>query len=168
MDNGFFTAKVFDLQGESWETIKDEILDLEKEEFQKKAWAESTIKRGFVEDDSTAVLLIEQKTGKIVGFSYAVKGGLDFNLKPVQKEATAYIENTNVDKAYRGKGLVGLIMEKLEEELVKKGYKYVERDAGVKYNYAANIKNHYKEKIVESITHDSKYGKQVFFRIKLV
>lgn len=168
MNKDLFTAKVFNPQEDSWGDIKDRILDLEKEAFNEKAWKEVTIKRGFVEPDGVAVILVEKETMKVIGFSYAVKGGLGHNLSSIQKEYTAYIEDTVIDKAYRGMGLVGLIMDKLEKELIQKGYKYLERDAKVENNYATNIQKHYQGKILESFAHNSRYGEEIFFRIQLV
>lgn len=167
MDKSIIAAKIYNSQEYPWDNIKDEILTLEKDEFSKNAWSESTLKKGFIGKDSVAVLLIDSTTGRIIGFSYAVKGGLDHNFKPVDKADTAYIENTIIDKTYRGKGLIGLMMDKLEKELIKKGYKFLERDARVANNYAANIKKHYQDRIVESFPHNSRYGEEVFFRIKL-
>lgn len=167
MGKDIITAKIYDSHEYPWDNIKDEILTLEKDEFGKNAWSEATLKKGFTGKDAVAVILINSTTGQIIGFSHSVKGGLDHNFKPVDKADTAYIENTIIGKAYRGKGLVGLMMDKLEEELIKKGYKFLERDARLANGYAANIKRHYQDRIVESSPHNSRYGEEYFFRIKL-
>ncbi len=80
---------------------------------------------------------------------------------------TAYIWDTVIKKEYRGKGLVGRMMDLLEEELRRDGYLFVERVAAVSNDYAENIMDHYKDRIVATEKRETKYGSQVFFRIKL-
>jgi hypothetical protein len=58
-------------------------------------------------------------------------------------------------------------MSDLEGKLWEKGYRYVTRDASVANGYAASIDHTYEGRIEERSAHDSKYGPQVFFKIRL-
>ena len=56
----------------------------------------------------------------------------------------------------------------LEKELKKQGYEYMTIDAAVANNYAKNIENIYKDRIVrQEGPHDSEWGPQISFIIKL-
>jgi hypothetical protein len=58
-------------------------------------------------------------------------------------------------------------MGRMEEELRNMGYVYFEIDAVTANNYAGNIAKFYKYRILKSEPHDSRWGPQVYFRIKL-
>lgn len=81
---------------------------------------------------------------------------------------TAYIHSTAILPEHRGKKLVGRLIDLLEEELRRKGFQYVERDAAIENGYADSIERHYGDRIVASYDHvHPKHGPQRFFRIKL-
>ena len=126
----------------------------------------------FNNPDAVIVILRDMRTNKVVGFTYA---------EPVQQvykdnfysererlHKTAYIQNTALEPAYTGHGLVKNLAVRLENELIAKGYKFIERDALVTNGYAAKIQKKYSERIVHTSPHPSKWGQQMFFRIKLI
>jgi GNAT superfamily N-acetyltransferase len=158
-------AKVYDKNIYPWNKIRTSILQMEQDEFKEKAFSEEDLQNGFTTEENTAVLLFDDDTQSIIGFTYAVVGSVLYNNTLDKK--TAYVEDTIIEKKYRGKKLIGIMMKKLEEELTGKGFKFLERDALEKNNYAANIRKHYGSRIKHEFSHDSIYGPQVFFRIKL-
>jgi len=58
-------------------------------------------------------------------------------------------------------------MNRIEEELKKMNYKYIDLCAVIANNFAENISKIYKERIIKSESLDSKWGPQIYFRIKL-
>lgn len=165
-------AELFDPQKQNWEEIKDSILEIEKAHFGAKAFTERIFKPAFENPETTAVLLKDTQNNKIVGFSYAepvkraYRHGYDSPRSIMPK--TAYISDTAIDPEYTGHGLVGKIMEVMEKELIRLGYEYLERDAAIENGYAEKIMKVYKDRILIAKPHDSEYGPQIFFRIKLV
>jgi ribosomal protein S18 acetylase RimI-like enzyme len=168
MENNF-TAELWDKDkyGEKWEDIKERVLYLENEEFGDKSFPEEWFEKDFKNENTTVVLLKDQDL-KIIGYTYACPIGNAFPERTSENMETALIWDTVIEKKWRGKHLVGLMMDRIEDELRKRGYKYVEREARTENNYAANIVKHYSDRIVKhSKPHDSPWGEQIFFRIKL-
>jgi ribosomal protein S18 acetylase RimI-like enzyme len=149
----------------AWAPLHHAILRLEHEAFGSKAFPDEWLSRDFQDTESVIVILKDTVSEKVVGFTYAKPEHGDTQ---ETKEDTALIWDIVVDVAYRRRGLVGRMLGTLETELRRKGYQYIEQEAAVANNYAANIAKHYKDRIVEqSEPHDSEYGQQVFFRIRL-
>lgn len=162
-----FTTEIFQSEHSSWNKIKDRIIFLEQEAFGDKAFTNEQISEDFLNKNNFVVLLKEKESDMIVGFTYAKPIEEAEPNRAEEKGETAYIWDTVIKKEYRGRGLVGILTSRLEEELIKKNYKYIERYAIVANNYANNILKHYKDRIVKSKPYDSIYGPQVYFRIKL-
>jgi hypothetical protein len=159
-----------------WEQIKDDILRIERVHFGDNAFDEATFIDAFADLDGAHVLLRDTHNRRVVGFTYALPAekSYDEEFHPERLNEiraldarVAYIEDTAIDPEYTGHRLVGPLIAKLEEALVKKGYGYLDRDAAVVNNYAANIAKAYGDRIVARYPHDSRYGPQVFFRIRL-
>ena len=148
-----------------WSSIQESIFKLEDEAFGDKSFSVQELESDFINESNVIILLWH--TDKIIGFTYA---------KPVEeaeperiqeKGETAWIWDVVISKEYRGRHLVGLMMEALEQELKRRNYVYIESATLVANNYAANTQKHYKNRIINSYPMDSKWGPQVFFRIKL-
>ncbi|MFH0800114.1 MAG: GNAT family N-acetyltransferase, partial [Pseudomonadota bacterium] len=123
--------------GEGWQHVQDDIRAIDRLAF--RGQAAEILKSVFANPENTAVVLRDQRSGRIVGYSYASRKSSD----------TAYIDTTVIHPAHQGQGLVGKLMEKLEEELRRRGFKYVERDALIENGYADSIKRHYGNRILE-------------------
>jgi len=160
------TTEIYKPDRLAWESIKSEVVALEREAFGEKSFKDDEISVDFLNPKTTTALL--KKGEHIIGFTYA--RSLD-DAKELGRESeiteTVYIWNTVISKEYRGRHLVGILMSTLENELKRKGYSYIERAAMVTHEYAAHITKHYADRILKSEPVDTKYGKQVFFRIKL-
>lgn len=150
----------------AWAEIRSAVIALEKDAFGDKAFSDDEIAKDFLSARNTTVLLKDE--GEVVGFTYARP--LDEAGEPDRESEaheTAYVWDTIIDKRYRGKGLIGSLMGELEKELKRKGYSFIERTAVVANDYAAHIAKRYGDRIITSEPVETKYGKQVFFRIKL-
>lgn len=163
------TAEVTPSTLETWSLIKEDVMVFQRELF---GLEEEDLIDAFKNPDSTVVILRDKETNKVVGFTYAEPVQQvykeEFHPERVQLPHTAYIQNTALSGDYRGHKLVGRLMELLEAELVAKGYEYLERDSVVANNYAGNIQKEYGDRIVLAEPHGSRWGDQVFFRIKLL
>lgn len=128
-----------------WSSIGERILEIQKNnvgEYERNWEEQHEPNPDFTEDkpqklfqdpSSTCVLL---KDGvRIIGYSLAIPDE-DYN-----DVKTAYIYDTEIEKKYQGRGLIAEVMNKMEEELKKLGYKQITRDVMVEGGYAANIKN---------------------------
>lgn len=159
-----------------WGQIRKDVLEIERVQFGEKAYDEETFIKALSNPRCVFAVLRDRGNRRIVAFSYALPAeesyGADFHperleeIKPLGAKV-AYIEDTAVSPKYTGHGLVGLLMSSLEKELVKRGFGYLDRDAALANNYASNIARTYGDRILMSYPHDSKYGPQVFFRIRL-
>jgi ribosomal protein S18 acetylase RimI-like enzyme len=149
-----------------WEKIKEEIIDVETEAFKEKAFSDEELAEDFQNEKNVVVLL--KDTHKIIGFTYAKPAEVFTKENIPEKEKTAWVCDTIIKKEFRGKKLVGNMSDLLERELKKRDYKYIARNPAVANNYAQNISNIYRDRIVQQEgPTDSEWGPQMFFRIKL-
>jgi ribosomal protein S18 acetylase RimI-like enzyme len=152
-----FRIEIFDPTKHSWETIKEQIIFIEHQAFGDKSFSNEVLSNDFRNKNNVVVLL--KDLDYIVAFVYA---------ESANKEETALICDIVIEEKARHKHLVRILMKGLEEELRNRKYKYMEMDAAVANNYAVNISKHYKNRIIEQgEPHDSIWGQQVFFRIRL-
>ena len=161
------TAEIYKPDRAAWPKIGPEVIALEREAFGDKAFADAYIEADFMNKKNTIALL---KDGEgVIGFTYARPlGEAD---EPPGRESefaeTAYIWDTVIGERYRGRRLIGILMTALEKELKTKGYSFIERTATVANDYAAHIAKQYGDRVIRSEPVETKYGKQVFFRIRL-
>lgn len=111
---------------------------------------------------------------RVVGYTYTLPLELvysedptDGRLERIIRPNTAYIVNTGIHPDFQKRHLLGPMMSLLEKELIRRGYTHIERDSAVANNFAANIDKHYGDQVEEMEVHDSEYGPQVYFRIRL-
>lgn len=189
------TPSIVPLHNEGWKDVIDEVIDLENLVFEDAAFPREEIEEQLQLPQSCLVLLKDPEAqNKTIGFSYATPlsymyeeegksaDDFDYDMKHIQDgEArieredkgakTAYIMDTVIHPEYRGHHLVGKMIAALEQELVVNGYEFAERDAAELNNYAANIAKKYNQEgrllYTGSAPHESQWGYQRFFRIKL-
>ncbi|MEK7478998.1 MAG: GNAT family N-acetyltransferase [Patescibacteria group bacterium] len=181
------SVEVFDLNMLSWKYVGKNIMAVELSAFgEERSFGEETLENDFMNPENTIVILRDAQAEEIIGFTYAKPTveayPEDFPERSVSED-TAYIYDTALKKEYQGKGLVQVLIERLEGELAKKGYRFIERDSadyspesvskidertGAKREtYADKVRKTYGERIEREEKHDSEYGSQVFFRIRL-
>ncbi len=175
-EGGNLRFDVYDPEQTPWENVKNEVVRVEVSAFgEDKAFDEEILQKDF-EDPSTIIILAKDSTtDEIIGFSYAkptVKTYPEDFPDRQGNDDTAYIYDTALEKSHQGKKIVGPLTEKLEGELMRKGYSFVERDsadssAAEEETYADKIRRNYSGRIIKEEVHESEYGPQVFFRIKL-
>lgn len=153
-------ARITNPAADHWEEIGKGVVFLEHEAFGDASFTAEQLEADFFDPNATWALLLNGED--IIGFTYT-KRTEDFEEQPV-----AFIWDTVIAESWRHKGLVGVLMNVLEAELKKAGYVYIEREAAVSSGYAERISKHYHGRIVEEgEPHDSKWGQQKFFRIRL-
>ncbi len=173
-------VELYNAEQTPWEMIREDVVGLERMHFGEGGFQEDRLKAGFMGSKNASVIVRDQ--GRLVGFVYAepsqaaydeipgyylTESGERRHLELKKNEQTAVVGDIAIHKNYMGLHLTGLMMKKLEEELVRKGYLYLEQDAAIDNNYAANVKKNYADRIIESFEHGSMWGPEVFFRIKL-
>lgn len=159
-------VEVFSPNLQNWNEIRERIFLLEKQAFAALAFTSEEISSDFTNPNNTVILLKNDKS-EIIGFIYAKPVEEAEPERVSEKGETAYIWDTVIEKEYRGRKLVGMLTGKLEEELGRKGYKYMERCAVVANNYANNVLKNYQDRIVKQEPIDSMYGPQIYLRIRL-
>lgn len=162
-----YIAEIFDHSLHGWIAVKNKIIHLEEEAFGAGAFKKETIETDFLDLKNIIILLKNEETKNVIGFTYAKPREPETDDSPARPGETAWMWDTVIEEGHRGKGLLRLMMSALEQELKKRGFKYLERNALVANNFAENISKHYKERIIKSFPLDSEWGPQVFFRIKL-
>lgn len=157
-----------------WSAIKDTIMNIGKQHFGSYIYPEEDMMADFTDPRCVVILSQDLLTSKIIGYSYATPlnkypDEVDSNVPRGDKgEQTAYIWGTALDQEYMGQHIVEDLMAVMEEELKRKQFKYLERNAKFDNGYSAKIRKAYGDRIVYS-THclDEAHGTQEFFRIKL-
>ena len=144
-----------------------DIVGLEREAFGHGAFSEGYLAGEFTAPENAVILLVDPDNDGVLGFTLA--GPVEWiDPQRLSDNATAYVSDTIIAQAWRGQGLVGVLMDALEQELRNRGYRFMERDAAIAHGYADKVARHYKERIVlMDGPHDSEWGPQVFFRIRL-
>lgn len=177
--HGRCRIEIYDQSSLPWESIREEILGIELSAFgPEKAFDEKMLKMDFKDPKSVIVLARDKNTSKIVGFTYAKSTAETYPEDYPERENsvdTAYIYDTAFAPEYQGEGLVSPLMKELERQLVSKGYRFLERDAANtrdglkagKETYADKIRRNYQGRILKEEAHDSEYGPQIFFRMRL-
>lgn len=166
---------LYDPQQAPWSEISEDILGIESANFGDQAFDEESLEDAMTFPGSTAVLLRSDRgSGRVVGYTYAVPADLVYEANQeildtgrVSRPNTAYIVNTGIHPDFQKQHLLGPMMSLLESALMKRGFTHVERDSSVNHNFADNIARHYGEQVEESHLHDSEYGQQMYFRIRL-
>lgn len=118
--------------------------------------------------DPATVAFTLQDNGQLVGFTFAIP--IDRFNPTRQREAqeTAYLYGTAITPDHQGKKLVKSLTDPLLRTLLKRGYKFVERDAVIPNGYADAISRAYGDSIIESYDHERfELGPQRFFRIDI-
>lgn len=159
------TAEVFDHTLSSWNQIESSILNLEQEAFNQNAFTTEVLKEDFLNKDNIIVLL--KDSSSVIGFTYAKPMEPETDDSPALPGETAWMWDTVIQKEYRGRKLLGEMMLKIEDELRKRGFRYLERNALIANNFAENIAKNYKDRIIKTFSLESVWGPQIFFRIKL-
>lgn len=178
MAKGEYQVTVYDPKRIPWSKVGNDIEAIEIRHFGEGAFSQEQLEEWFGDPRNTAVVLTARQSGKVIGFTFAQPSKDAYNLQPefyIQqlgrrgRRDTAYISDTAIHPEHMGKGLVVPMIELLEQALREKGYRYIERDAAVANGYAAKIAKVYRrdKRILTSSEHDSFFGRQRFFRIKL-
>ncbi len=163
-----FRAEVYDPQSRAWDRIAPDVMRIEREQFGEGAFDEEYLADEFTDPENTAVVLIDTVSERVAGFTFAVPASLKGWAHSSDRKDGAYVCDTALDYDHQGRALVGAMMIVLEEQLRRRGYRYLERDAAVENGYAAKIERAYAGRIVtQGRPRMSEYGPQVFFRIDL-
>jgi GNAT superfamily N-acetyltransferase len=151
----------------AWHAIAGDVMRIEREAFGRGAFEEAYLRSEFEAPENAAVLL--QRDGVVVaGFTLA--GPIDRFDQGRYRESkeTAYISDTVIEATARGQRWIAVLMEGLERELRRRGYRFVERHAAVANGYAGKISRAYGDRVVcRGRPLPSEWGPQAFFRIRL-
>ncbi|MBX4191953.1 GNAT family N-acetyltransferase [Candidatus Parcubacteria bacterium] len=152
------------LTPENFEKFKVGLVDLMVDCFPQydmsREFADQIISRQFKGELEVVALLIEKTNNQLIGFSKA-------HIYSDHPDI-ANIEFTGITSKKRGQKLVGLVIQKLEDELRNRNVQFVRRQSRIKDGYADAVERHYKDRIVE--TKESESGQtdpKRYFKIKL-
>ncbi len=170
-------VEVYDPKVTPWSVLRDEFIAVEHLAFgQELSFDDTTIDNDMQHPGTVAVLMRDSTTQELVGFVYARPTLVVYPERHPERDGsrdTAYICDTALLPNYQGHGLVGALVTRLEEELEHRDYKFIERDSsdaknpGSNESYADKVRKNYSDRIVKEEKHESAFGPQVFFRIRL-
>jgi len=153
-------AEFYNPRDDVWEEIWPAVSKIEDECFPGKGLGEAYLREIFENEKSVVVLLKQGK--EVIGFTCGI---------PDERgEGAVYIETTEITPVQQGRGYVTKLMNLLEQESRRRGYKFLTRDAEIANGYADKIAKNYEGRILESHEHeseDSMGGRQMFFKIAL-
>lgn len=160
--------EILNIQEVSWEQIREDIMRVEQEAFADTGFSEEELREMIYDAPNGTTIIQRDLTGRIIAYTSAMAISWDYPERETEDAETAYIESTAIATDYQNHGLVAKLMTALEDELRRKGFQYVERDARVENGWADSVGRHYAGRIIgEPELHDSDWGPQKHFRISL-
>ncbi|HEX8964878.1 MAG TPA: GNAT family N-acetyltransferase [Patescibacteria group bacterium] len=160
--------EILNIQEVSWEQIREDIMRVEQEAFADTGFSEEELREMIYDAPNGTTIIQRDLTGRIIAYTSAMAISWDYPERETEDAETAYIESTAIATDYQNYGLVAKLMTALEDELRRKGFQYVERDARVENGWADSVERHYAGRIIgEPELHDSDWGPQKHFRISL-
>ena len=117
--------------------------------------------------DPTTIVGLLPCGGTLTGFTYLelpsrVSPGRDHEDADVR-----HVSDTAIRRELQGTRLVGTLMSMVEVELAARGVRFLTRNAKIPSGYADKVARHYRDRIIERHDHESPWGPQRWFRIKL-
>lgn len=153
------SVELFQPGKHAWEDVRSDILALEDLCFPGKGFGEEYLKEHFENPESIIAVLKLGKDAGLVGFSYAI---------PDEDVAGAvYVDTTEIHPDHQGKAYVVPLMDAVENEARRRGYRFLTRNAAIENGYAEKILKNYDGRIEETYENDSEYGPQRYFRIRI-
>jgi len=154
---GELRAESFGSRGtRAWDSIEGRIVEIEREVFGDDAFSADELRAAFTGRQSLAVLLWDGDV--LIGYTQAGQA---------RARETYYIANTAIANSYQGRGLIGLLMERLYADVRAVGARFIERDAAIANGYADKIVRFHAADIITTRDHDSPYGRQRFIRMRV-
>ena len=152
------------LSSENFKEFKEQLIDLMVDCFPQydmtREFAGSIISKQFLGDQSVVALLTKKSDHALVGFSKA-------HIYTDHPEL-ANIQFTGIVNSQRGNKLVGVLIERLEDELRRRNVQFVRRQSRIKDGYADAVERHYGDRIVEKKEPEpSDKDPKRFFKIRL-
>lgn len=141
-----------------WNAIRDAILRIEQETFGETSYSSAELETEFLSPSAVVVLLRDADTHQIVGYMNALADDDPHSM---------YLSSVALLPTYRGHGSVGPMTTKIEKISREQGYRFLTTDAVIANGYADAIERHYGHRIVEKYEHESRWGRQRFFKIRL-
>lgn len=142
-----------------WEQIKDSIIRIEHQTFAQHSYSAQLLEEECTHPSAIVILLRSSKNQEIVGY---LSG-----LTDTDDAESFYLSSVALLEEYRGQGWIGPMTSALETAVHERGYRYLTTDAVIANGYADSIQRHYGQRIVASHEHDSEWGRQRFFKIRL-
>lgn len=164
-DCGRLCCGTFVLRPEEWPEVKRAVVAIERACFARGAYTERQLEEDFTKRCNVAVVLTLHEM--LVGYTVAQPKVRWFMWRAPVAWDTAYVMNTAVVPEWQGQGLVAMLGAALDDELRRRGYRFVERDAAVENGYADKLMRAYAGRVLARRDHASKYGPQRFMRIAL-
>jgi len=147
-------TSVFEVGGENWSEVEDTIMDIEEHAFEGKGYAKPLLESLFTNPNNIAVIL--KDGGKIIGYSVAEK----------RSDDTLYITSTALLPSHQGRGYVKFLMQLLDEEALKRGFKNYERHARSDNGYADSLEKNYNV-IEKGEDQQTPYGTQRYLAVEI-
>lgn len=140
---------------QDWEQHKEQLMLIEAQAFGENAFPPDELE--YLITDDTNISIIARNLDTIIGY---------MNASPKNKN-TAHIMSTAILPPYQGQGIVGILSQALENELIAQGYSYFSRDAADN-GFADKINRHYGERVIKfGPSKDSEFGPQRYIKIRL-
>lgn len=152
------TAQIYNYSPEEWESVKPDIFNLLASAKSEKvtSMTEEDFEKIFTTDDSRWLRMLLKSGNRIIGFSivhpdrkqeFYNEGGL-LKSKFIDSLTRAEIEATFINAEFQGRGLVGKLMEAVEEELRARGFIEMYRRVRSDNGYADAVERHYGDRIL--------------------
>ena len=154
---------VFDYSPDSWAKIADDIARIDLHAFTDPSNdTHEHVRDGFsrpnFDNPEFLTVLLQNEAGSVIGYSQA---------EQFWTHVSARIVRTALAPEYKGRGLVGSLMDRMEAELKARGVTVVMRKVRINNGYAEAIRRHYGERIVKDYTDGIRTAEERCFLIKI-
>lgn len=170
----FVTPIVLNPLIDTWDRVAQDILKIEKAAFGEEEAFEDERSQKLYSNPKNTYVLLRDNSGAAIGYTCATRiydDEVPDHHNPQNRlddKETAYIMSTGILPEHQGERLVVPLLNALEEELRKRGYKFVERDAAISNGYAESLLKANKDRVIEWYDRvDPVYGPQRYFRMRL-
>jgi GNAT superfamily N-acetyltransferase len=144
----------FEAVSSEWSDIEEEIMEIEQHAFEGKGYTKELMKSLCNNPENITIFLKDGE--KIVGYSVAEK----------RSDETLYVSSTALLPSHQGKGYVKFLMDRLDEEALKRGFRNYERDARSDNGYADSLEKNYTV-IEKGEDKKTAYGTQRYLAVEI-
>jgi len=138
-----FKIEKYDPITAQWEVIAPDLLEIVEKAFLGKVSSIDWLKKNFDDQETVALIVKEISTDRVVGYAYALP------LHGYEADDTVHLAAIAIHPRCQKNKLTGGMMSIMEDEFLKRGYRYISGDYAIENGFADTVQKHYASRVVE-------------------